>query len=101
MPRLPFTGFGNALRITAYSQPPAAICNLYAHMARTQVEAQPALWLRGLIPSGWTHVPRPPDEAEISYHAFGDFPQGLEFIVGAGDASGGKFSGDPRFRRVS
>ncbi|CAK0891739.1 unnamed protein product, partial [Prorocentrum cordatum] len=77
--------------------------------ASTEVENQPCLWLRGLLPASWTSVNGPPEPGAELIENFGDL-QVLSssaesmadgWLVAAGDASGGEYSKDPRLRRVS
>ena len=66
-------------------------------------ETRPSVWLRGIIPSTWTAVPPPPEE-EIEYRFGAADITGMCYnncYYGAGDASGGKYTSDPRRRRVS
>ena len=82
--------------------------DLYS-MAAAQHECDPAFWLRGLIPKGWTALPPPPDQE--SWYGSGNFLDGIVDgmlgdgaleapVVLFGDASGGPDTKDPRFRRV-
>ncbi|CAK0907611.1 unnamed protein product [Prorocentrum cordatum] len=77
--------------------------------ASTEVENQPCLWLRGLIPASWTSVSGPPEPGTELIESFGDL-QVLSsstecmtggWLIAAGGASGGEYTLDPRLRKVS
>ena len=71
--------------------------------ALNQMEVQPCLWLRGILPKSWTQVSPPPEPAEEMKEYIGEFDHmdHIECLVAAGDVSGGEFYQDPRLRRIA
>ena len=69
---------------------------------------EPAFWLRGLLPAGWTSVPAPPEQedwfvtgtnTEIGPSFLGHGPPDRPLVL-FGDASGGADAASKKFRRV-
>ena len=74
-----------------------------AQRAIRTAEDQPAVWYRGLIPSGWTAVPDPPEEPETFEWGAAPEPscwlEGVQF--GSGDGAGTAGCTDPRLQRFT
>ena len=73
----------------------------FIHTAITESIIEPCLWLRGILPSHYTHIPhtaRPTHELKV----ISTLPAAVMFTSGTfyGDASGGPWTKYPTLRRV-